>query len=42
MLAERLGIVWKWLQTARPSLDNEMNQKCGVPAGIHDAGTKRD
>ena len=23
-----------------PSLDNEMEQKCDVPTGIHDAGTK--
>ena len=25
---------------ARTFLDNEMEQKCDVPAGIHDAGTK--
>ena len=26
--------------TSRTFLDNEMEQKCDVPAGIHDAGTK--
>ena len=27
-------------KTSRTFLDNEMEQKCDLPAGIHDAGTK--
>ena len=38
----RLQVVRENDKTSHTFLDNEMEQKCDVPAGIHDAGTCGD